>query len=247
MKLKNTVILGDSFKELPKIPDEKIDLIITDPPFGIDFKKKKANYNRKEKNVIGGYKDINPEDYGIFTSNWMLEAYRVLKKNGSMYVVSGYNNLNTVLNCLEACGFHIQNHIIWKFQFGVVTRKRFVTSHYHILFVTKHKTKYDFYTNCRFAATDRTETKGSARYRDMEDVWYIKREYWTGKKKTPTKLPAALIQKMLSYSSKKGDLVLDPFLGSGQVAYVAKKMKRNYIGIELIKPYYNFAKKRLKE
>lgn len=246
MKLKNRIILGDSLKELQKIPDGKIDLILTDPPFAIDFKKKKANYNRKEKNVLDGYEDIPVEKYDMFTFDWMEEAYRVLKKNGSMYVVSGYNNLDSIINNLRLHNFHVQNHIIWKFQFGVVTRRKFVTSHYHILFVTKHKTKYDFYPNCRFADTDRTENKGSARYRDMEDVWYIKREYWTGEKKTPTKLPAELIAKMLSYSSKKGDLVLDPFLGSGQVAYVAKKMKRNYIGIEIVKKYYNFAKRRLK-
>ena len=248
MKLKNRIILGDCLKELSKIPDGKIDLIVTDPPFAIDFKKKKANYNRKEKNVLDGYEDIKPEDYDMFTFDWMEEAYRVLKKNGSMYVVSGYNNLDSILNNLRLHNFHVKNHIIWKFQFGVVTRKRFVTSHYHILFVTKRRNNYDFYPNCRFEDGEKgRDGKGSARYQDMEDVWDIKREYWTGEKKTPTKLPEELIKKMLSYSSKEGDLILDPFLGSGQVALVAKKMKRNYIGIEIVKKYYNFAKKRLRE
>ena len=230
---------------MPPIQDEKINLIVTDPPFAINFKKKKANYNRKESNVIDGYQDIPVEEYDQFTYNWLSEAYRLLKDNGSMYVISGYNNLDMILNNLKVLGFYLQNHIIWKFQFGIVTRRKFVTSHYHILFVTKHKTKYNFYPNCRFADTDRTANKGSARYQDMEDVWYIKKEYWTGEKKTPTKLPMELVKKILSYSSKKGDLILDPFLGSGQVALGAKQMKRNYIGIELKKSYYDFAKKRL--
>ena len=64
-------------------------------------------------------------------------------------------------------------------------------------------------------------------YKDKEDVWEIKREYWTGDEKTPTKLPAEIIKKILQYSSEEGDLVFDPFLGSGQTAVVSKLLKRN--------------------
>jgi len=244
--MKNKLILGNCLKELPKITDETIDLIVTDPPFAINFKATKANYNRKESNVLQGYEDVKPEDYNQFTYDWLVQSWWKLKKYGSMYVISGYNNLNIIENNLKELGFYIQNNIIWKFQFGVRTKRKFVTSHYHILFVTKHKTKYDFYPNCRFDDDERCENGGSARYQDMEDVWRIQREYWTGEKKTPTKLPAELIRKILSYSSKKGDLILDPFIGSGQVAYVAKNMERNYIGIELVKEYYDFAMERLK-
>jgi site-specific DNA-methyltransferase (adenine-specific) len=79
-----------------------------------------------------------------------------------------------------------------------------------------------------------------------EDVWLINREYWIGDKKTPTKLPAELVKKILLYSSDENDIVLDPFLGSGQVAVVCKMMKRNFIGFEIVKEYYEFAEKRLK-
>jgi len=229
--------------------DERVDLIVTDPPFAIDFKCRKANYNRTASNVIRGYQDIKTEDYDKFTYNWLKQAYRILKKDGSMYVISGYNNLNIIENNLKKIGFHIQNHVIWKFQFGVVTKNKYVTSHYLIFFVTKHKSKYNFYHNSRFADNERLKIngkdRGSARYADMEDVWHIKKEYWTGEKKTPTKLPSELIKKILSYSSKKGDLVLDPFLGSGQVAVISKKMKRKYCGFEIVKNYFNFAKERL--
>jgi site-specific DNA-methyltransferase (adenine-specific) len=80
---------------------------------------------------------------------------------------------------------------------------------------------------------------------DKEDVWVINREYWNGDKKTPTKLPAELIKKILEYSSEEGDLVLDPFLGSGQVAVVSKMLKRNYVGFEIVKEYYDFINERL--
>ncbi len=79
----------------------------------------------------------------------------------------------------------------------------------------------------------------------MEDVWIINRKYWRNEKKTPTKLPSEIIQKVLQYTSKPDDLVLDPFLGSGQVAVVSKEMGRRYLGFEMIKEYYDFAKKRI--
>jgi site-specific DNA-methyltransferase (adenine-specific) len=78
-----------------------------------------------------------------------------------------------------------------------------------------------------------------------EDVWIINREYWTGKIKTPTKLPIELVKKILLFSSDEGDLVLDPFLGSGTVAVVAKMLGRHFLGFEIVPEYYEFAKKRL--
>jgi site-specific DNA-methyltransferase (adenine-specific) len=81
----------------------------------------------------------------------------------------------------------------------------------------------------------------------MEDVWNIPREYWNGDIKTPTKLPAELVRKILQYSSVEEDVVLDPFLGSGQVAVVAKQMGRRYIGFEIVPEYVEFALRRLQE
>ncbi len=81
----------------------------------------------------------------------------------------------------------------------------------------------------------------------MEDVWGIPREYGSGGLKTPTKLPFALVEKILQYSSFPGDLVLDPFLGSGQTAVVAKKLRRRYLGFEIVPEYYLFALRRLQE
>ena len=225
---------------MKQIPKNTIDLIITDPPFAIDFKAKRANYNRDAQHVLEGYNEIKQEDYYKFSYKWMGEAYRILKRSGCMYVFSGWNNLKDILNALDVIGFDIVNHIIWKYQFGVVTKNRFVTSHYHCLYVCKDDSKRKFYRNNRYP-------DGSLRYRDMEDVWVINREYWRGEKKTPTKLPSELIRKILQYSSKEEDMVLDPFLGSGQVAVIAKEMNRNYAGFEIVKEYFNFVQKRLEE
>tara|TARA_Y100000590_G_scaffold47777_2_gene50668 strand:- start:7120 stop:7893 length:774 start_codon:yes stop_codon:yes gene_type:complete len=243
----NKIYNKDCIVGMKSIPDEKVDLIITDPPFAINFKAKKANYNRKSSRVLSGYNEIKVDDYYDFTNSWLHEAYRILKKSGSMYVFSGWNNLKDILIALDENGFITINHIIWKYQFGVVTSKKFVTSHYHCIFVCKDEKKRKFFPYSRFKKGDKTQNGQSLHYRDKEDVWIINREYWTGDDKTPTKLPAEVIKKILQYSSEKNDLVLDPFLGSGQVAVVSKMLGRKYLGFEIVKQYYNYASKRLRK
>ncbi len=228
------------------IPDKTIDLIVTDPPFAIDFKAKKANYNRIASRVLSGYNEITKENYYEFTLNWMNQCFRILKESGGMYVFSGWNNLGDILNAIEEIGFITVNHIIWKYQFGVVTNRKFVTSHYHCLYICKNDKKRKFFPYERFSKEEKNNQGRSLHYKDKEDVWEIKREYWTGDEKTPTKLPAEIIKKILQYSSEEGDLVFDPFLGSGQTAVVSKLLKRNYMGFEIVKEYFDFISKRLK-
>lgn len=227
------------------IPDNSIDLVVTDPPFAIEFKAKRSNYNRIQSRVLEGYKEIPQKEYYDFTLSWMKEIHRVLKNSGSMYVFSGWNNLRDILNVLDKLKFITVNHIIWKYQFGVVTRRKYVTSHYHCLYVCKNDKEKKFFPFARYPKEARYENGKSMHYEDKEDVWVINREYWNGDQKTPTKLPSELIKKILSYSSEEGDIVLDPFLGSGQVAVVSKMLKRKYIGFEIVEEYYKFAKERL--
>jgi len=232
---------------MQKIPAASVDLVITDPPFAIDFKAKRSNYNRTGSRVLEGYNEIRKEKYLEFSTLWMKEVFRVLKSSGSMYVFSGWNNLKEILIALDAAGFITVNHIIWKYQFGVVTKRKYVTSHYHCLYVCKNKRERRFQPYARFHKAAKGKSGGSLRYQDIEDVWVIPREYWNGDIKTPTKLPAELVSKILLYSSQEGDVVLDPFLGSGQVAVVSKLLKRHYIGLEIVKEYYAFARRRLTE
>ncbi len=241
----NEIYNMDCLEGMKQLPDNCIDLVITDPPFAIDFKAKRSNYNRSQGNVLEGYHEIPKEKYFEFTFKWMRQVYNLLKESGSMFVFSGWNNLKDILNAIDEIGFITVNHIIWKYQFGVVTQKKFVTSHYHCLYVCKNEKKRKFFPYARFGKGEKKETGGSLHYQDKEDVWYIKREYWNGDKKTPTKLPAELIRKILQYCSEEGDIILDPFLGSGQVAVVSKMLNRKYIGFEIVKEYYEFAKKRL--
>ena len=241
----NNIYNCDCIQGMNSVPKNKIDLVITDPPFAINFRAKKANYNRKQSRVLEGYNEISPENYYDFTLEWMSQVHKILKESGSMYLFSGWNNLKEILMAIDDVGFHLVNHIIWKYQFGVVTKNKYVTSHYHCLYVCKNEKKRKFFPFKRFSKNAKSEDGHSLHYKDKEDVWEIKREYWTGDTKTPTKLPAEIIEKILFYSSKKNDVVLDPFLGSGQVAVVSKMHGRQFCGFEVVKDYYKFAKKRL--
>ena len=243
--IRDRIFNSDCIAGMKEAPDGSVSLVITDPPFAIDFKAKRSNYNRTASRVLEGYNEVARKDYYDFTLRWMREVHRLLEESGSMYVFSGWNNLKDILNALDEVGFVTVNHIIWKYQFGVVTKRRYVTSHYHCLYVCKDDALRKFFPFSRYDKSSRDENGGSARYKDMEDVWTIKREYWHGDQKTPTKLPAELLKKILLYSSEEGDLVLDPLLGSGQVAVVSKMLGRHYLGYEIVREYYEFAKARL--
>lgn len=242
---RDNIYHADCIKGMASMPDNFVDLVITDPPFAIEFGAKKANYHRTASRVLEGYAEISKKEYYKFTQQWMAQAHRVLKESGSMYVFSGWNNLKDILQSIDEVGFTTVNHIIWKYQFGVVTKRKFVTSHYHCLYVCKNDDKRKFFPYARFEKTAKSVMGGSSHYEDKEDVWTIKREYWTGDEKTPTKLPAEIIKKILMYSSEQGDIILDPFLGSGQVAVVSKMADRHYIGFEIVPAYFEYAKKRL--
>ncbi len=243
----NKIYNMDNIEGMKLIPSNTIDLVITDPPFAIDFKARRSNYNRTQSRVLEGYNEIQQEKYYEFTFQWIREVYRILKEAGSMYVFSGWNNLKDILIAIDEISFITLNHIIWKYQFGVVTKRKFVTSHYHCLYVCKNDEKRKYFPYSRYGKDSKDKEGRSLHYEDKEDVWYIKREYWNGVQKTPTKLPAELIKKILMYSSEENDVVLDPFLGSGQVAVVSKMLNRQYIGFEIVKEYYEFAKERLEK
>ena len=228
--LKTNKIYNESCVDgLKKIIDEEINLIVTDPPFAINFNKMGGQYNRKNSNVLKGYNEIKQDEYFPFTCSWLKECERVLKQDGSMFLVSGWTNLRDILNAVEETKLTTINHLIWKYQFGVFTKRKFVTSHYHILFLVKDKSKYKFNKLDHYP----------------EDVISIKREYWPNRVKTPTRLPEELVTKLIGYGSNENDLVLDPFMGSGTTAVCAKKMKRDYIGFEIVNDYVKFANARI--
>ena len=206
-------IIFDDFRNVKL--DVKADLVFADPPFGINFKGNLQTYHRTPDAL--SYVEVPAEEYPEFIRSLLEWSYGVLKPSGSMWLLSGWNNLGTVLNAVERSGFHILNHCIWKYQFGVFTRRRFTTSHYHLLLLVKDPDNYTFNKPEHYA----------------EDVWYIKRPYRHGVRTAGNELPKELVEKCIYTSSKKGDLVVDPVLGSGTTMQVCLRMERKCIGIEI--------------
>jgi site-specific DNA-methyltransferase (adenine-specific) len=215
------------------IPDGSVDLIITDPPYGIKGDKLHQHYNRNEKFVIDGYVEIPEDKYADFSLTWIKEAERILKPGGSIYIVSGYTNLYHILHALYQTNLEEINHIIWKYNFGVYTKTKYVSSHYHILYYQKPGKRRTFNLESRYGTCEKTEDGRSLNYRDREDVWIINREYKPGKIKNKNELPYKLLKKIIQYSSNEGDLICDMFLGGFSTAIVAIGLNRRCIGFEI--------------
>ncbi len=209
------VIYEDCIDGMKKLSAESIDCIIADPPFGLSFTGRESIYNRDYRYVRDGYKEMYG-DYKKFSEAWIGELSRIMKQTATAWIFSGWTNLFDVLAALQNTNLNLVNHIIWRYQFGVFTERKFVTSHYHLLFLSKSK---DYYFN-------------KIMHYPL-DVWEIKRTYRKGEMKNATKLPNELIQRCVDFSTRPGDLILDPFMGNGTSALVARASFRHYLGFEL--------------
>lgn len=211
------------------VGDNSIDLIFTDPPYGINGDKLDVHYNRDESNVVEGYIDVPHSEYAEFSNQWIKECERVLRPGGSIYIVSGYSNLHHILNALHSTSLKEINHLIAKYSFGVSTKNKFVSSHYHVLFWAKPDKgtqKRTFNSNWRYA-----DQKDS--YHDRLSVQELKREYKPNQIKNKNQLPLDFVTKFILYSSSRGDVVLDCFGGAMTTGIASVKYGRKFIGFEL--------------
>jgi len=217
------------------IADGSVDLIFTDPPYGIEGDKLDVVYHRDESNVVPGYVEVPLETYDTFSKEWISECARCLRPGGSIYIVSGYTNLHHVLNALHATDLQEINHIIAKYSFGVSTKKKWVSSHYHVLFWQKPnrgKQKRTFNTNVYYS-----DQKDS--YHDRLTVQDMPRDYKPGQIKNKNQLSEDFIEKFVLYSSNREETVMDPFCGGFTTARTALRYGRNFIGFELNKNAYD--------
>jgi site-specific DNA-methyltransferase (adenine-specific) len=217
------------------VEDNSIDLIFTDPPYGIDGDELDVHYNRDESNVVPGYIDVPLDEYSKFSQDWIKECERVLRPGGSIYIVSGYTNLHHILNALHSTKLEEINHIIAKYSFGVSTKNKFVSSHYHVLFWSKpekRKQKRTFNSNWKY-----TDQKDS--YHDRLTVQDMPRDYKPGQIKNKNQLSEEFIMKFIMYSSNRGDTVLDCFGGGLTTGRTALRWGRNFVGFELNKNAYD--------
>jgi len=221
---KYELIIGNVLEKLPlKAKERPFNLIIADPPFGISFNKSSHEYGADDYDL---YEDkFTPESYFQFSKTWIETCYEALTENGSLYIISGWTNLQYILNAIDESKFHMLNHAIWFFSWGVYTKRRFVTSHYHILLLVKNKKNYQFYKQKHYD----------------EDVFFWP-EYNRGNdpnriKGHPCQLPIILLEKLVLTSSSPGDLVGDVFSGSGGTILAARLTNRDAVGFEIREEY----------
>lgn len=219
--------------------DDSVDIIITDPPYGIEGNLLHRHYHRNENMVIDGYVEIPQDEYAEFSHAWISEAERVLRPGGTIYIISGHTNLFEILAALKTTCLEERNHIIWKYNFGVYTTKKYVTSHYHVLYYIKPGGQITFNTYSRYGSEEKNSLDRSLNYQDREDVWVINREYKPREVKNKNELPGQLLIKLLQYSSNQGDLVADFFLGGFSTARVALELGRRVTGFEINPKSFN--------
>ena len=247
---KNTILLGDSLKIMKTIPSKSVDLIFADPPYNLQLKD--TLYRPDQTTVEAVTQDWDKfntyKEYDNFTEQWLKESKRILKKGGALWVIGSYHNILRVGTSIQNHGFWILNDIIWHKTNPMPNFRgtRFTNAHETLLWcTTSREAKYTFnYQNLK----ELNDGK------QMRSDWYI--PICSGKERLrennnqrshPTQKPEALMYRIILSSTNKGDIILDPFLGSGTTAVVAKRLQRNFIGIEQDKEYISLAKKRLKQ
>ncbi len=246
--LKNKLINGDSLEELKKIPDESFDLIFADPPYNLQLKNELIRPDRSKVSAVNDKWDQfeNFKKYDEFTYSWLTECKRILKKNGAIWVIGSYHNIFRVGTAIQNLNFWILNDVIWNKKNPMPNFRgtRFTNAHETLIWASKsEKSKYTFNYQSLKCLNDDLQMRSNWELPICNGSERLKKK---GKKVHSTQKPEALLHRILLATSNKNDLVLDPFLGSGTTATVAKKLGRNYYGIEKEKLYLKAAEQRVK-
>ena len=245
---KNKIINGDSLEELKKIPRETFDLIFADPPYNLQLKSELTRPDRSKVSAVNDKWDQfeNFKKYDDFTYEWLSECKRILKKDGAIWVIGSYHNIFRVGTAIQNLGFWILNDVIWNKNNPMPNFRgtRFTNAHETLIWASKsEKSKYTFNYQSLKCLNDDLQMRSNWDLPICNGSERLKKD---GKKIHSTQKPEALLHRILLATSNKNDLILDPFLGSGTTATVAKKLGRNYFGIEKEKNYFKAAEQRLK-
>ena len=230
----NKIVNGNSLTVLKTIPSKTFDLVFADPPYNLQIG---DTLKRPDNSKVNGVNDKwdqfkSFEDYDIFCKEWLIECKRILKENGSIWVIGSYHNIFRIGYHMQNLGFWILNDVIWKKNNPMPNFRgtRFTNAHETLIWASKNKkSKYTFNYNSLKCLNDDLQVRSDWTLPICNGKERIKTN---GKKIHSTQKPESLLHRVLLASTNKGDLIFDPFLGTGTSASVAKKMGRNYFGIE---------------
>ncbi|MBN9117774.1 MAG: site-specific DNA-methyltransferase [Planctomycetes bacterium] len=253
----NDVTEGDCIQVLNDLEPGFADLVFADPPFNIGYQYDVYDDRRGKA------------DYLAWTEKWLAAAVRALKPHGSFFLAIGDEFVAEHKVRLDALGLTMRNWIVWHYTFGVNCSKKFNRSHAHILYYVRDPKNYTFNPDAVRVPSARMTTyadrranpvgklpddtwvlrpqESAAHFQPESDTWFVSRVCGTFKERVshPCQMPEAVLDRIIRVASNAGDVVLDPFAGSGTTLAVAKKLGRQYLGVELSEQYADGVRKRL--
>jgi modification methylase len=243
------VIVGDCIAALDRLPAESVDLVFADPPYNLQLE---SALVRPDHSLVDAVDDdwdkfASFSHYDDFTRAWLLACRRVMKKNATLWVIGSYHNIFRVGATLQDLGFWILNDVVWRKANPMPNfrGKRFTNAHETLIWAAKgpdHK-GYTFHYEALKAGNEDLQ---------MRSDWFIplctgeeRLKDSFGRKLHPTQKPEALLARLMLAASSPGDVILDPFFGSGTSGAVAKKLGRRFIGVERDPAYAAAARARI--
>ena len=246
-KFCNKIINGESLEILKKIPSKTFDLVFADPPYNMQIGEK---LKRPDNSKVDGVNDkwdqfLNFKHYDEFSKEWLKECKRILKDNGSMWVIGTYHNIFRLGYHIQNLNYWILNDVIWRKNNPMPNFKgtRFTNAHETLIWASKSKkSKYTFNYQSLKCFNDDLQMRSDWTLPICNGKERLKKN---GKKIHSTQKPEALLHRIILATTNKGDLICDPFIGTGTSAVVAKKLGRKFFGIEKDKKYFSAANKRI--
>jgi modification methylase len=243
----NQILHGDCIEVFKSLPENSVDLIFADPPYNLQLSKELYRPNMTKVDAVddGWDKFSDFKAYDAFTCEWLSASQRVLKETGTIWVIGTYHNIYRVGSIIQDLGFWILNDVVWIKNNPMPNFRgvRFTNAHETMIWAQKKKgAKYTFNHKSMKALNDDLQMRSDWNLPLVTGKQRIKSN---GVKAHSTQKPEALLYRVITASSNPGDIVLDPFFGSGTTGAVAKKLGRNWIGIERDERYIKIAQKRI--
>ena len=240
---------------MSELPDKSVSLMVTSPPYNIniDYGNKWDKGKLVESKGKKYVDNLEEEEYRAMLSAVIEETKRVLKDDGEIWfnIKNRYKN-EAIIPPFWIMEFfkdmYLKNIIIWNFDWGGSTNKRFCSRYEYVFFFTKKKSDYTFnLEDVKIPALNYRPDRYKSQLKNPTDVWNISLVSGNSPERTehPAQYPEELIERIIKVGTNPGDLVLDPFMGSGTTAVVAKKLGRNYVGYEIEPSFIKIAEKRL--
>lgn len=242
------IVNGNCIEEMKKMPAGCVDMIFADPPYNLQLSNSLLRPdNSKVEGVTNDWDKFNDfKAYDDFSSRWLSEAYRILNPEGTLWVIGSYHNIFRVGKILQDIGFWILNDIIWRKSNPMPNfrGRRFTNAHETLIWCSKGKdAKYTFNYDSMKALNEDLQ---------MRSDWFLplctgkeRLKDKNGSKAHPTQKPESLLHRVIIASTNAGDIVLDPFSGTGTTGAVARKLGRNFLGFEADEKYTELSRERL--